>query len=57
MALFETGLFCCHLRDMLIPSSVLQKGVNAVNVNVLASPRLDKKWGEAGVWSSKPGTL
>jgi len=54
MALFETGLFCRHLRDMLLPSSVLQKGVNADNVYVLA--RLDKKWGEAGVQSSRPGT-
>jgi len=55
MALFETGLFSCHLSDMLLPSSVLQN-VNADNVNVLASPRLDKKWGEAGVQTSRPGT-
>jgi len=45
-----------HSRDMLLPSSVLQKGVNVDNVKVLAKSKTRQKWGEAGVQSSRPGT-
>jgi hypothetical protein len=43
-------------RSMLLPSSVLQKGDNTDNVNVLAESQTQEKWGEAGIQSRRPGT-